>query len=377
MSSGHIYLDYNASTPIASEVQEAMLPYLSGHYGNPSSGHWASAPAATALTSARAQVASLLGANASEVFFTSGASESNNWAIKGVVAEARRRRSIERPHIVISAIEHPSVQNPCRYLSSLGVRTTEVRVDRHGLVDPDDIRKAIERDTVLVSVMHANNEVGTIQPITDISDVARTAGVICHTDAAQSVGKVPVDVTELGVDLLTVAGHKLYAPKGVGALFVRNGVELDSIIHGAGHERGRRAGTENVLFAVALGAASALAEKNPCEAQLRGLSEYFLEGLSAAFGERVALVGHPRKRLPNTVNVGFAGHIGADILAGMPAVAASTGSACHAGSRTMSSVLVAMGVSESLGLGTVRFSFGRSTTRSDLGRVIELLRDVL
>ncbi len=375
MTDEAIYLDHNASAPIAPEVRDAMMPYLTEHYGNPSSGHWASAPAAAAVARARGQVASLLGVEASEIFFTSGGSESNNWAIKGVVAQARRTRSIERPHVVISAIEHASVAHPCRYLADSGVRTTEVGVDRHGLLDPDDIRNAIEADTVLVSVMHANNEVGTIQPIREIATATRAAGVLFHTDAAQSIGKVPVHAHELGVDLLTLAGHKLYAPKGIGALFVRKGTQLDSLVHGAGHEGGRRAGTENVLFAVALGAACELAKAHPCEAKLRGLAEHFHARLEATFGDRIALLGHPTRRLPNTVNVGFVGRIGGEVLARIPVVAASTGSACHSGSRAMSSVLEAMGVPSEVGLGAIRFSLGRSTTRDELDRVVSLLSE--
>lgn len=371
-----IYLDYNASTPLATEVRDAMAPFLSAHHGNPSSGHWASEKAAAAIANARRQVAELIGAESSELFFTGGGTESNNWALKGAVAHARRKKGIDRPHLVISAVEHPSVTATCRYLEAFGVRFTEVGVDCHGWVDPNDIQGAIEPTTVLVSVMHANNEVGTIQPIREIAAVAGRAGVLMHTDAAQSLGKIPVDVRELGVDLLTVAGHKLYAPKGVGALYVRAGVEIDNLLHGGGHESGRRAGTENTASIVGLGAASALATTSPCADALQALADHLREGIASVWGERAQLLGHPERRLPNTVNVGFVGRIGAEVLAQLPAIAASTGSACHAGVRSLSPVLTAMGVPEDVGLGAVRFSVGRPTRRDELDRVLDLLRNI-
>lgn len=369
-----IYLDHNASTPIAPEVVVAMEPFLAGDFGNPSSGHWASRRAALALTNARQQVAAMIGAVPSEIFFTSGGTESNNWAIKGVVARAVRERGLAEPHAVISAVEHPSVRNPCQYLRAAGLRTTEVPVDRHGLVDPDDIRSVIEPGTVLVSVMHANNEVGTIQPIAEIAAVARERGILFHSDAAQSIGKTPVDVNALGVDLLTLAGHKLYAPKGIGALYVRENTPIDPLLHGGGHERGLRAGTENVLFAVALGKAAELVCATRDEQRLRALVAHFWDELVASFGDRVTLIGHPHQRLPNTLNVGFVGRIGADILSSLPALAASTGSACDAGQQTMSAVLTAMGVSPEVGLGAIRFSLGRSTSRAEIDRALALLR---
>lgn len=368
-----IYLDHNASTPIAPEVVAAMGPYLTADFGNPSSGHWASTGAASALAKARDQVAAVIGAAPSEVFFTSGGTESNNWAIQGVVARALRDRQITEPHVVISAVEHPSVRNPCHYLRWLGLRTTEVPVDGHGLVDPDDIRNVIEPTTVLVSVMHANNEVGTIQPISDIAAVTRERAVLFHTDAAQSIGKIAVDVDALGVDLLSIAGHKLYAPKGIGALYIRENTPIDPLLHGGGHERGMRAGTENVTLAVALGAATLLCGTRD-EEPMRALVAYFWEHLVEAFGERVELIGHPTRRLPNTLNVGFVGRSGAEILRAVPDLAASTGSACDTGKQTMSAVLTAMGVSSEVGLGAVRFSLGRSTRRADIDRALELLR---
>jgi cysteine desulfurase len=368
-----IYLDYNASTPIAPEVQEAMRPFLEGAFGNPSSGHWASVEASAALARAREQVASLLGVAAGEVVFTSGGSESSNWAIKGVVLRHLRENPGSRPGIVTTAVEHPATLEPARWLEGFGARLTVVAVDEHGQVDADELAKAIDDDCVLVSVMHANNEVGTIQPVEAIAEAARARGVLVHCDAAQSVGKIDVRPRDLGVDLLSVAGHKIYAPKGVGALYIRQGVALDPLVHGGGHEGGRRAGTENVAFAVALGVACALAERDPCADHLRSMRDRLWAGLQAQCAERVRLHGHPIERLPNTLNVGFLGHLGPEILASLEGVAASTGSACHAGGTSMSPVLRAMGVSEESGLGAVRFSTGRMTTAEEIDAVLRLL----
>ena len=367
-----IYLDYNASTPIAPEVAEAMMPFLRQHYGNPSSRHWAATPAKSALDKARSQVAALLGCSPTEIVFTSGGTESNNHAIKGTYFALRERGN----HIIVTQVEHPAVIEPCRFLERLGAEVTYLPVDGTGSVNPDDVRKAITPRTLLVSVMHANNETGTIEPIEEIARIARERGVLLHTDAAQSVGKTGTKVAELGVDLLSVAGHKLYAPKGVGCLYVRDGVRLEPLMNGAGHESGRRAGTENVLLAVALGAACELAaatldSRGTLLAQLR---DYFHTGLKDLFGEALHLNGHPTKRLPNTLNVSFAGRIGSDILACISEVAASTGSACHSGLHEMSPVLKAMGLPGSVGLGAVRFSLGRWTTKEELDAVLDLLR---
>lgn len=365
-----IYLDFNASTPLVPEVVEAMGPFLSGSYGNPSSDHWAGRPARDAVESARVEVARLLGALPEEIIFTSGGSEANNHAIKGIFFQCKRRA----PHIVTLTIEHPAVLNPCSFLERLGARVTRLRVDGQGRVDPDDVRRAITPDTILISIMHANNEVGTIEPISEVGRIAREHGVPFHTDAAQSVGKIPVDAGALGCDLLSVAGHKLYAPKGVGALYVRAGLQLEPLVHGAGHEAGRRAGTENVVLDVALGAACRLARLHPCEEQLRSMSVFFWRRLQETFGERVVFNGHPVERLPNTLNVSFPGEIGQEILSRMPAMAASTGSACHTGSHTMSPVLSAMGINPRIGLGAIRFSLGRTTTEEELEEAVNLLR---
>jgi cysteine desulfurase len=366
-----IYLDYNATTPLAPEVVEAMHPFLISAYGNPSSLHWAGKPGREAVASARRQVASLLHCSANEVVFTSGGTEANNLAIKGLFF--RHHSSRRRPHVIISSVEHPAVLEPCRFIERLGADVTVVAVDRFGRVDPDDVGRSVRPETFLASVMHANNEVGTIQPIEEISRICHERGVFVHTDAAQTVGKLPIDLESLGVDLLTVAGHKLYAPKGVGALWMREGLEVEPLLHGAGHEAGHRAGTENVLEIVGLGAACALAEKWVCDAELPRLRDHFWRGLRDRFGDRIVLNGQTEQRLPNTLNVSFLGHSGSDILATIPEVAASTGSACHAGSTEISPVLKAMGVNEKVGVGAVRFSLGRMTTLAEIDRVLELL----
>ncbi len=373
-----IYLDYNATTPLDPAVVEAMLPYLRTHFGNPSSSHAYGKAAHDAVEGARTEVAALLGAASDEIVFTGGGSEASNLALQGVVF-ARARGLFARwaagAHIITTAIEHPATLQPCAFLKRLGCRVTVLPVDRHGLVDPDAVRKAIDRRTVLVSVMHSNNEVGTLQPVREIAAVARERGVLVHTDVAQSLGKVPVDVNELGVDLLSVAGHKLYAPKGVGALYVRRGVDLEPLIHGAGHESGRRAGTENVPYLVALGTACRLARASlpAATGRLRELRDRLWERLRAGLGAGVVLNGHPERRLPNTLNVCFVGQTGADFLQAVPEVAASTGSACHEGKISQSPVLCAMGVPPEVGRGAVRLSVGRFTTEEEVDRAADLL----
>lgn len=365
-----IYLDYNASTPIDPAVAAAMRPFLDDAFGNPSSGHWASTPAKAALEKARSQVATLLGCASSEIVFTSGGSEANNLAIKGTFFALRQKGE----HIVTTQVEHPAVLGPCRFLERLGASVTYLPVDRAGRIDPEDVRRAMTPRTILITVMHANNEVGTIQPIEEIGAIARDRGIRFHTDAAQSVGKIPTKVNILGVDLLTIAGHKLYAPKGVGALYVRRDLALEPLIHGAGHEHGRRAGTESALLAVGLGAACAVAMDLEPMARICALRDRFWEALQEGFGDRVALNGHQQHRLPNTLNVSFVGMIGADVLSCLAGVAASTGSACHAGRVELSPVLAAMGVPEKIGMGAVRFSLRRTTTKTEIDAVLNKLR---
>ena len=364
-----IYLDFNASTPIAPEVAEVMRPLLETPYGNPSSTHWAGVPAQTALAAARRQVAQLLGCDVDEIVFTSGGSEANNHALKGVFFDTRDRGD----HIITTQIEHSATIEPCRFLERLGATVTYLPVDGDGLVDPDEVRNAVTSRTILVSVMHANNETGTIQPIEEISQITREREVLFHTDAAQSVGKIPVNVDALGVDLLSLAGHKLYAPKGVGALYVRRGTKLESLVHGGSHESGRRAGTESALLTVSLGKACEIAHTHMGMPDARRLRDLLWDLLRDAFGDRVVLNGHPARRVPNTLNVSFVGRVGADILTSLDGVAASTGSACHSGRVEISPVLTAMGVSAEIGVGAVRFSLGRSTTRPEIEETVRQL----
>jgi cysteine desulfurase len=383
-----IYLDYNATTPVDPEVSEAIISCLRDNFGNPSSAHFYGKSAREAVEKARSQVAELLGAQPDEIVFTSGGTEASNHAIQGAVFASTFPspdagggigwgfgRWAKEAHVITSAVEHPATLQPCEFLKRLGCRITVLPVDRHGLVDPDDVRKAIDRKTTLVSIMHANNEVGTLQPIREIAAMAREHGALMHSDAAQSVGKIPVNVEEIGVDLLSVAGHKVYAPKGVGALYVRRGAKLEPFMHGAGHEAGQRAGTENVPYLVGLGIACQIARHSLSRTtgRLRQLRDRLWEKLRAGLGDRVVLNGHPEKRLPNTLNVSFVGHVGAELLEKVPEIAASTGSACHEGQITLSPVLKAMGVPPEIGRGAVRLSVGRFTTEEEIDRAAEAL----
>jgi cysteine desulfurase len=364
-----IYLDYNASTPVDPAVADVMREFLERPFGKPSSTHWAGLPARKVVEEARRQVAGLLGCAADEVIFTSGGSEANNLAIKGVIDE----RGQQDVHIITSAIEHPAIVEPCRFLERHGARVSWLGVDEYGQVNPDDLRKALRPETALVTIMHANSEVGTLQPIAECARIARGHGVLLHTDAAQSVGKIPVSVAELGVDLLSIAGHKLYAPKGIGALYVRSGVGLEPLVHGAGHENGRRAGTESAMLTAALGRACEQASVVPETDRVATLRDQFWSRLSGALGDRVVRNGHPRECLPNTLHVSFPGHTGGEILAANPQIAASTGSACHAGSVETSAVLTAMGMTRENAVGAVRFSLGRFSTEAEIAAAAELV----
>ncbi|HZE20621.1 MAG TPA: cysteine desulfurase family protein [Desulfobaccales bacterium] len=363
-----IYLDYNATTPVAPEVYRAMQPFLEGEYGNPSCDYPLGLRARDAVYQARQEVASLLGCRPEEIVFTSGATEANNTVLKGVAAGHGRGR------IITAATEHPAVLAPCRYLQSQGFEVTILPVDGAGRLDPEAVRRALTPDTILISVMHANNETGAIQPLEEIGALARQAGVPFHTDAAQSVGKIPVDVDALQVDFLTVAGHKFYAPKGVGALYVRTGAALTPLLHGASQEDGRRAGTENVPYMVALGAACRLGrERLPgVTAHLQELRDHLHELLKAGVPGLI-LNGPEAARLPNTLNVSFPGIAGCDLMAAVPEVAASLGSACHAGQEAVSPVLAAMGLPAAVARGTVRFSVGYPTTRAEVEEAAALL----
>jgi cysteine desulfurase len=370
-----IYLDYNATTPVLPAVAEAMLPYLYEHFGNPSSSHPYGAAARSAVEKARRHVAELLGARPEEIVFTSGGSEANNTVIVGV---ARLLRSRGR-HIVTSAVEHPAVLEPCAALEADGFRVTRVPVDQAGRVDPADVARALTPETILVSVMHANNEVGTIQPIAEIARIARERGVLVHTDAAQSVGKIPVDVGALGVDFLSVAGHKLYAPKGVGALYVRAGVDLPRLVHGASHESGRRAGTENVLEIVGLGEACAIARRDLEANRLhfQAMRDRLWSGLAGEVDD-LRQNGHPQPCLPNTLSVGIGGIEASTLVAEIgDRVAASAGAACHAAGVELSTVLQAMHVPMRYAMGTIRLSVGRGTTEKDVDEAVGIVADAV
>ena len=359
-----VYLDYNATTPVAPEVAEAILPFLHEQFGNPSSSHVYGQRAMQALAEARGQVAALLGARPEEIVFTGSATEANNLALFGVA----RALSGKKRHLVTSAIEHPAVQQPLRRLREDGWELTVVPVDGEGRVDPDAVRRALRRDTALVSVMHANNEIGTIQPVAEIAAITRQAGVLLHTDAAQSAGKIGVAVNELGVDLLTLAGHKFFATKGVGVLYVRRGTPIAPVLAGAEQEHGLRPGTECVPLVVGMGAAARLARERLPEAQvhLRRMRDRLHELLQRDIPD-LHLNGHPSERLPNTLHVSFPGVGGGELLRVAAAdVAASVGSACHAGTTEVSGVLAAMGVEASVAAGAVRLSVGVPTTEDEI-----------
>jgi len=359
-----IYLDYNATTPVAPEVAEAIRPFLVEHFGNPSSSHLYGLSARQAVAKARASVAALIRARDDEIIFTGSATEANNLALLGVASASGQTRR----HLVVSAIEHPAVMQPAQHLREMGWDLTVVPVDNYGRVDPLAVAAAVRPDTGLVSIMHANNEVGTIQPITEIARLIKPMGVLLHTDAAQSAGKVELDVDTLGVDLLTLAGHKFYATKGVGALYVRSGTPIKQIMFGADQEHGLRPGTENVPLIVGLGAAARLAREHlPVATQkLRTLRDALHERLVATVPSLV-LNGHPTERLPNTLHISFPGIVGRELLSRVAGqVAASVGSACHSETDAVSGVLAAMGCEADRARGAVRLSVGWMSTPEEI-----------
>jgi cysteine desulfurase len=365
-----IYLDYNATTPLAPEVIEAMVVALREVWGNPSSTHPYGAQARRAVEAAREEVAGLLGCERDEIIFTGGGTESDNAAVVGV-AEALRERG---RHLVISAVEHPAVEQACVYLEGRGWSVTRVPVNGEGRVDPADVEAALRSDTTLVSIMHAQNETGVIQPVRRVAELAHAQGSLFHTDAAQSLGKIETKVDALGADLLTVAGHKLYGPKGVGALYLRRGTPFSSFLHGAGHESGRRAGTENVPAIVGLGAACALAtgELPQRGEHLRVVRDRLESGLRRRVADLV-VHGAGAERLPNTLCVALPGADANELLATVDGVAGAAGAACHSGRQNVSAVLQAMGVPEDLALCTLRLTVGRPTTLADADAAAERL----
>ncbi len=369
-----IYLDYNATTPLAPEVIDEMIPFMKEHFGNPSSSHYYGKEPREAIESARERVARLINCHPDEVIFTSGCTESNNHALRGV-AEAYGKKG---NHIITTAIEHPAVIEPCLYLMNQGFDVTFVPVDRNGVVDIDQLAKEIREETILISVMHANNEVGTIQPISKIKEIIGTKDIVFHTDAAQSAGKIAIDVDQLGVDLLSIAGHKLYAPKGIGALYVRKGLRLPRFIHGGTQERGLRGGTENVIEIVGLGKA--------CEIALNNFEDNFnnmkitrdlLEQKLRESLPDIRINGHPEQRLPNTLNVSFPGVEAGKIICRLTSVAVSGGAACHSDKNKVSHVLDAMGIPAEYARGTLRFSTGRYTTGEQILQASEDIINVV
>ena len=373
-----IYLDYNATTPIDPQVAEAMLPFvkggLNGLFGNPSSGHSFGLAAREGVDTARKQVAGMLGCDVDDLIFTSGGTEANNHAIMGVAGAYRERGN----HIITSAVEHPAVTEVCRHLEGRGYRVTYLPVDEYGMVDPQQVEAAITPETLLVTIMHANNEVGTVMPIAEIADIAHRHGALLHSDCAQSVGKIPVRVDDLGVDLLSIAGHKLYAPKGIGALYIRPGVRLEKLIHGANHEQDRRAGTENVIEMAGLGRACELIEQNlsAYATHMAAMRDRLERGLLDS-GMEVRVNGHPEKRLPNTSSISFRGVEADRVLASLPTVAASAGAACHSDRVEVSHVLAAMNVPEEYAMGTLRLTVGRFTTEDEIDRAVAEIREVV
>lgn len=367
-----VYLDYNATTPIDPAVLEAMLPYLKGSFGNPSSDHYYGAAAKNALSRAREQVAYLVSCEPDEVFFTSGGSESNNLAIKGAVDSYRSLGD----HIITSKIEHPAVLEVFGALERQGIKCDYIDVDEHALIDLECLKDLIGPRTVLVSLMHSNNEVGTIQPVSKAASIAKGRNILFHCDAAQSIGKINVDFKQLGIDLLSIAGHKLYAPKGIGALIVKRGVRLSKMVHGAGHERGIRAGTENVPSIVALGKACEIAKSglDHNTKHMKAMRDMLYKGLSERI-EGIVLNGHPVERLPNTLSVSFTGINANTLLGELKDIAASPGAACHYESEELSYVLKAMGVEKERGFSTIRFSVGRQTTTGEIKRAIEVISE--
>lgn len=367
-----VYFDNNATTALAPEVLEAMLPFYREEFGNPSSIHAFGRGVRVAIDEAREEVARLLGAEPGEVIFTSGGTEADNFAVKGVAYACQEYGR----HIITSTIEHPAVLNTCQYLEERGFRVTYLPVNGQGLVDPEDVRKAIDRGTILITVMHANNETGALQPIREIGEIAQERGICFHTDAVQSMGKLPFQVKELGANLLSLSAHKIHGPKGVGALYLKKGTQLHPLLHGGHHERGWRAGTENAAGIAGLGRACGLAAQGlPEEVQrLAVLRDRLEEGIQEKI-RQVRLNGHPTQRLPNTLNCSFWGIEGESLMINLDleGIAVSTGSACASGSINPSHVLLAMGIPEEICRSSLRFSLGRYNTVEEIDYTLEVL----
>ena len=371
-----IYLDHNATTPVYPEVLEAMLPFYKEGFGNASSIHSFGREAKVALEESREKISKLLNADPLEIYFTSGGTESDNLAVKGIAWANRKKGN----HIITSKIEHHAILESCKYLEREGFEVTYLPVDKYGLVAPDELKKNIKKETILVSIMHANNEVGTIEPIPELSKIARENGVYFHTDAVQSTGKIKIDVNSLGVDLLSLSAHKFYGPKGVGAIYIKRGVRLTPLAHGGHHEKARRAGTENVPGIVGLAKALEIANRDmeKEDKRLKNLSERFFEKITEQIPD-VYLNGHPELRIPNTLNLSFKGVEGESIILSLDlkGIAVASGSACTSGTLEPSHVLSAMGVPPDLAQSSLRFSFGRSNTIDDIDYVVEVLPEIV
>ena len=371
-----IYIDYAATTPVHPDVLQAMLPYFTEGFGNPSSIHAYGQEAKLAVDEARTKLASLINCRDEEICFTSGGTEADNFALHGVVFANEKKGN----HIITTAIEHHAVLETCQHLEKRGFQVTYLPVDKYGMVDPANVKQAIKKNTILISVMHANNEIGTIQPLGEIGRIARAAGVYFHTDAVQTVGRIPVDVNELGVDLLSMSAHKLYGPKGIGALYIRKGTRIASFMHGGGQERGRRASTENVPGIVGLGKAAEIAcrEMNEEAVLLADLRDKFIADLQKNI-DNISLNGHPVQRLPNNINISVSFVEGEAILLNldMQGICASTGSACSSGNLEPSHVLIATGCSHTQAHGSLRFTLGKWTAEADLKKVLDVLPPIV
>ncbi len=371
-----IYLDYNATTPVDKRVVDEMLPFLKDKFHNPSSLYSESSKVKTEVENAREKVSRLIGADSKEVIFTGGGSESDNHAIKGVAFNLKDRGN----HIITSSIEHHAVLNTCKFLEKIGYEVTYLPVDKYGMVSPESVKKAIKKNTILISIMMANNEIGTIQPIKEISNIARQKGVLFHTDAVQAAGKINIDVNELGVDLLTISGHKFYAPKGIGGLYVRRNVKIESLIHGGMQERGNRAGTENVAGILGMGKAAeiALSEMKEEENHIKPLRDKLEKELSEKIPD-ILINGHKEKRLFNTLNISVKYIEGEGMLAylNFEGISASSGSACASGTLDPSHVLLAIGLSHEVAHGSLRFGLGKYNKKEDIDKVIDILPDIV
>ncbi len=371
-----VYLDHNATTPTHPEVVKAILPYFKEVFGNASSVHQFGQQARKAIDEAREKIANFIGASPKEIVFTSGGTEANNFALKGVVYANERKGK----HIITSSMEHHAVLNPCKYLEKKGFKVTYLPVDKYGLVDPEEVRRAITKETILISIVHANNEVGTIEPVTEIGKIAKEIGIYFHTDAVQTVGKIPVNVNELNIDLLSLSGHKIYGPKGIGVLYIRKGTRIQPLIQGGHHEKNRRAGTENVPAIVGLGKAIEIAKATMEKESMRLTN--LRNKLCSGIGEKIDYVrlnGHPGKRLPNTLNMSFEFVEGESMILNLDlkGIAVSTGSACTSGSLEPSHVLKAMRVDPAVAQGSIRFSLGKDNTEEDIDYVLEVLPEIV